>query len=151
MGLVDPVRLCKKCQAKAKKDNHFVSHQLKSLTKGACFSLSEVEGFTFRCHLSGDHREILFDGDTACTRDPIQLHQIIEVKNSNESDCSSQEGLQSSPPISSLVGLILTYKDGKEERKIELNTKCVLEEEVKVSQEWLLMLKKALKVLHEKW
>ncbi|XP_065832571.1 zinc finger FYVE domain-containing protein 21-like [Oscarella lobularis] len=149
MGLVDSVRLCKTCEGKAKKGNHFVSHELKSLVKGAHFSLSEVEGLTFRCHLSDDHREIMFDGGTDSTRDPIMLRKIVEVKNADSKEASPDE--KGSPqPGSEINGLILFYRDEGKERSIEIGLKHVSEDELKVSQNWLLFLKKALKTLHEK-
>ena len=75
------------------------------LCLGAHFSLSEVEGLTFRCHLSDDHRqrvhcvvesdtltfdfrEIMFDGGTDSTRDPIMLRKIVEVKNADSKEAS---------------------------------------------------------------
>jgi hypothetical protein len=143
MGLVDPVRLCKQCEAKAKKDNIFCNKYLGILTTGAKFTVTEAHGVEFICQLSEDHRAILFGGDCLQGRDPIELKRIIEVKNADNEQQSAKHQI----PASEVNGLSITYKPkiSDEELTITLMVLKEKEHEATAGKEWLLSLKKVCK------
>ncbi|XP_071801719.1 zinc finger FYVE domain-containing protein 21-like [Asterias amurensis] len=150
MNFVDPVRLCEECAIVTKKENEFYDKQLKLLGNGSTFMMKsnelENEKTEVFCHLTGNHRSLLFieekpdkenNKPSKWIHDPVNLTSIEDVKLQMAGNDPSQRTI--------VTSMTIKYKYIDEMRELVLLVPD--DSHRRPSTAWIAAMQKAVKML----